>query len=215
MYIYILTRTAHLSLKDWRAGTGHQHGLWTCQVCNDFLWREPNKARRHERQEGHQEKVKYYSPPESGMNRHVARASRAEEVIGPLTEVLTSWESAGGHAPSASSPHEARFPASELSPGNDLDMDVIMDAFADDFSSSADLAKAHMSQTLLDYMNGQDVYTESEPEDDSIPTFDDFPTGTIFFIWSSSQALTLLAVLFGFRKLTNWRYTTSPNKDDA
>lgn len=126
------------------------------------------------------------------MNRHVARASRAEEVMGPLSEVLTSWESAGGRAPPTGlTCEEPSFVSQNF--GSDLDMDVIMSAFADDFSSSADLARAHMSQSLLDFMNGQDVYTESEPEDDA-PIFNDFTTGKCLLtcLLPSAQVLMFL-----------------------
>lgn len=180
------------------------------------MWRESNKARRHEKQDGHREKAKYYSPPESSMNRHVAHASRAEEVIGPLAEVLASWESAGGRAPptTASTSEQPAF-VSESFGGNDLDMDVIMNAFVDDLSSSADLTKARMSQSLLDYMNGEDIYTDSEPENDA-PIFDDFPTGKI-----TSILLLLIHVLMLFdelmvhRRSAGWRTSTPSNEDDA
>lgn len=163
---------------DWRAGTGHEKGKWTCKVCNDHIWREPNKARRHESQENHKQKAALYQSPESRMHTPDAHASHTREVTGPLAEVLASV-AAGVESPIASSSTHPSSSFSDLFGHTELDMDIIMDALADDLEQNRPKDTiAHMSRTLLDFMNGDVGSEDSEPEDPPpIRIFDDFHTG--------------------------------------
>lgn len=141
------------------------------------------------------ERAALYRPPENRLHANHAHAVRAEEVVGPLAQVLASVAAGGTHNPIPGT--NAFHPSSSSQPfaTPELDMDVIMEAFADDLQQNQPKATmSQMSRTLLDYMNGDVESDESEPEES--PTtriFDDFHTGMTkvsthvfqdFIIWS-------------------------------
>lgn len=115
------------------------------------------------------------------MHVHQAIESCSEEVIGPLSEVLSALAAGAVHPPATSSADSP--PESSLFGGPALDMDAIMDAVGEDFRSSRpkDVLR-QMSGTLLDYINGEPVYDEdSDPEEQpTVPGFDDFSTRKSF-----------------------------------